>query len=503
MSTTSSAGVKEHDAEKGQFNATGLAYAVKDIDENSSDEELLAYQISPQETRSLLRRLDSFLAPMVMILYLISFLDRSNIGNASTGGMFVDIGAPKNGLSVTTSIFYATYVSFEPMWTTLLKSARPSVLLPAVTTVWGAVVLGNGFIHNYASLVALRLVLGFLESALTPCLFLILTFYYQRMELAWRTSLMFVSAATSGVVGGLIGAGFLKLDGRLGLEGWRHLYIWEGAITILIGFASIFFIADSPASAWYLSPRQKLLMRVRDLQARQYTGADAFSWAEVRKAFTEPIVYLSGLTQLGFDICLYGFSTFIVVIVKALGYSTINSQLLTAPIYAWAAIVYLAAAHICDKKDVRYWLILPLGLVTCIGYILLVAVQHSTAVSLFACFLCGTGIYTAVGINVSWLNSNIAGVRKRSTAIGIQQLIGNIGGVIAGQIYRSQDKPHYRLGHAVSLGSMAFGLAMMTVMTWLLRHRNAKKLALTEAEKEEQDRQGVTGDAHWSFMYVW
>jgi hypothetical protein len=67
MSTTSSAGVKEHDAEKGQFNATGLAYAVKDIDENSSDEELLAYQISPQETRSLLRRLDSFLAPMVMV----------------------------------------------------------------------------------------------------------------------------------------------------------------------------------------------------------------------------------------------------------------------------------------------------------------------------------------------------------------------------------------------------------------------------------------------------
>ncbi|BGP34889.1 hypothetical protein JCM10296v2_006713 [Rhodotorula toruloides] len=100
---------------------------------------------------------------------------------------------------------------------------------------------------------------------------------------------MFVSAARSGVVGGLIGVGFLKLDGRLGLEGWRHLYIWEGVVTILIGLASIVFIADSPASAWYLSPRQKLLMRVRDLHARQYTGVDAFSWAEVRKAFLEPI----------------------------------------------------------------------------------------------------------------------------------------------------------------------------------------------------------------------
>lgn len=215
--------------------------------------------------------------------------------------------------------------------------------------------------------------------------------------------------------------------------------------------------------------------------------------------------------------CLYGFSTFIVVIVKALGYSTINSQLLTAPIYAWAAIVYLVSAHICDKKDVRYWLILPLGIVTCIGYILLVAVQHSTAVSLFACFLCGSEFIllflryqlcfshsalcvllrvplpyprdllsfapvpqlestppsastspgstatslvrsatcAALAFPSALLLSHLprrsrfptpfaapadvlsAGVRKRSTAIGIQQLIGNIGGVIAGQIVSS------------------------------------------------------------------
>lgn len=173
-----------------------------------------------------------------------------------------------------------------------------------MTTCWGAVVLGNAFIHNYGALVALRLILGFLESALTPCLFLCLTFFFQRSELAWRTSLMFVSAATSGVVGGLIAAGFLTLDGKLGLEGWRHLFLWEGLITIVLGLVSIFFIADSPATAWFLSPRQKLLMRVRDLQARQYTGSDAFSWAEVRKAFTEPIVYLSGAVQIGFDMCV-------------------------------------------------------------------------------------------------------------------------------------------------------------------------------------------------------
>ncbi|GAA6023149.1 hypothetical protein JCM10207_005743 [Rhodosporidiobolus poonsookiae] len=489
---------------------TTVAYSVANIDENSTDEELLAYQISPEEKRQLLRRLDLFIGPMICILYLISFLDRSNIGSASVGGMFIDINAPSNGLSVATSIFYATYVTFEPVFTSVMKVLRPSRMLPTVVVLWGAVVLGNGFIKNYDSLIALRLILGFLESSLTPCLFLSITVFYQRDELALRTSYMFVSAAISGVVGGLIGAGLLKMDGTHGLAGWQWLYIvgtldvsWsnKGAITIGVGIASAFFIADGPAHAWYLSPRQKLLMKARDVQARQYTGSQDFSWREVKKAFTEPLVYVSGLCQLGFDVALYGFSTFLVVIVRQFGYSTINSQLLTAPVYFWSALVYLVGAYYCDKKDVRFWLLLPTGLITCIGYALLTGVQGNTGVSLFAC--CATGIYICVGLHVSWLNSNVAGIRKRSTAIGIQQLMGNCGGIVAGQIYRSQDKPYYRLGHAVSLGMFAFALFMMGVEVWLLRSRNARKMAMTAEEKQAQDEAGVTGDRHYSFTYVW
>ncbi|BGP43069.1 hypothetical protein JCM10449v2_007084 [Rhodotorula kratochvilovae] len=207
--------------------------------------------------------------------------------------------------------------------------------------------------------------------------------------------------------------------------------------------------------------------------------------------------------QLGFDVTLYGASTFFVVIVKGFGYSTINSQLLTAPIYAWAAIVYMCAAYCADRFDVRFWLILPTTLVTCVGYIILVVVKESVGAKLFACFLVATGVYTSVGLNVSWNSAKIAGVRKRSTGIGIQQLIGNCGGVIAGQIYRSQDKPYYRLEHAVSLASMAWGIAWMLVYLCIVKSRNAAKMAMTEEEKERQDREGVTGDAHYSFKFVY
>lgn len=97
------------------------------------------------------------------------------------------------------------------------------------------------------------------------------------------------------------GAGFIKLDGHLGLAGWQHIYVWLGVITIFLGIISPFFIADSYQSAWFLTPRQKLLMRVRDLQAAEYRGKQEFSWAEVRKAFTEPLVYISGAMQFGFE----------------------------------------------------------------------------------------------------------------------------------------------------------------------------------------------------------
>lgn len=98
---------------------------------------------------------------------------------------------------------------------------------------------------------------------------------------------------------------------------------------------------------------------MRTVQSRQYNGEDVFSWVEVRKAFTEPLILVSGLmqvratsawrqerlltrsqlAQLGFDVTLYGASTFFVVIVRGFGYSTINSQLLTAPIYACEAFL--------------------------------------------------------------------------------------------------------------------------------------------------------------------
>lgn len=182
--------------------------------------------------------------------------------------------------------------------------------------IWGSISLANGFCRTYAQVLVCRLLLGVCEAALSPCLVLYMTTFYRREELALRLCYLYMSSAISGVLGGLIAAGILKMDGMQALRGWQWLYIIEGAITVVVGFVVFFAIANTYQSARYLNEREKWMMSVRQAQEAAFNHDDGFSWAEIRKAFTDPVIWLSGFVQLGLDVCLYGYSTFLVVIIS-------------------------------------------------------------------------------------------------------------------------------------------------------------------------------------------
>lgn len=79
--------------------------------------------------KKLLRKLDAVFVPIIMLVYLSCFLDRTNIGNVRVAGMPQDIGATDQEFSTAISIFYATYVAFETPWAILLKKLTPRVVL--------------------------------------------------------------------------------------------------------------------------------------------------------------------------------------------------------------------------------------------------------------------------------------------------------------------------------------------------------------------------------------
>lgn len=174
------------------------------------------------------------------------------------------------------------------------------------------------------------------------------------------------------------------------------------------------------------------------------------------------------------------------------------SQALTAPVYFWGAAVYLVGAVISDRYSVRYKIIVPCGLVTVVGYAILVSYPRSVGVRLFATFLC-SHLYICVGLHVTWLGQNMAGYRKRSFAIGTQLTMGNIGGIIAGQIYRTPDKPVYRLGHGASLAFWTTALIFASLEWYVWRARNIARDNMTAEERAADQGEG---DRAADFRYV-
>ena len=131
------------------------------------------------------------------------------------------------------------------------------------------------------------------------------------------------------------------------------VYIIEGIFSTVIAVAVWFGLPTNPADAWFLSAEQKAMMRARQEQTAQYIGSDEFKWEEVRIAFKDPKLYLSGAIQFCQDILLYGFSTFLPAILSAARYNELESNYLTVPVYIFGAISFILAAILSDRLRLR------------------------------------------------------------------------------------------------------------------------------------------------------
>jgi MFS family permease len=419
-----------------------------------------------------------------------------------------DLNLTGNRLNVAVTLFYVTYIAFEVPASVMLKKLRPSRLIPFFIIGWSAVIIGAAFIENYASLIATRLLLGVFESGIFPCLTLYLSMYYKPLEQARRVSYLFVASALSGAFGGLLAYGLTNLHGAKGLAGWRWLFLVEGILSMIVGVATIFILPDNFETAWWLNEDEKIILRARHEKARLYQGksmtTDALDKTEVKLAFKDVKVWLSCACQFCANTCSFGFSTFLPVIIRGFGYSSIRTQLLTVPVYIWASVVYLCVAFVSDYFNRRAFFMTPMALITAVGYAMMLGVPiTSTSVLYFATFVTATGIYCVVGLNVTWIINSNAGYFKRATAIGLQQTIGNSAGIMAGQIYRiTNHDGRYVIGHAVSISTITTAACGYALMYVLLQRLNKKRDSMSIEQRIREMDADKLGDRHPDFRYT-
>ncbi|XXH01588.1 orotate phosphoribosyltransferase [Hypoxylon texense] len=449
--------------------------------------------IDPETEKRVVRKLDMFIVPVFMICYLFSFLDRSNLGNAKIQGLERDLGLKGTEFNVAASIFYVTYVVFEVPLVVLFKIVGPSKMIPIIMMSWSLVTTFTGFCQSYGSLLACRLLLGACESALFPALNLYVSMFWKREEIARRASGIGISLALAGAFGGLFAWAIMQMDGAGGYPGWRWLFFIEGAVSFCLGIAAYWLFPDNPETAYFLNDEERKLARAR---LEIHGNYQPFDWADVKAAFRDPVCWLSGFIQFNADVYNYSISTFLPSIIQGMGYTSLQAQYLTIPCYVLGAAVYFGVATVSDKIKRRGPFILLAGLFIMAGYSVLLG-STTPGVRYFACFLVLFGAPIIPGLNLTWLNTNMSPHYKRATAIGINQTIGNSGGVIAGQIYLNRESPGYKTGHSVSLTACGLTWVCTWIMMWILSKRNAEK----DRKAQEGALDDGRGDHAVSFRY--
>ncbi|KAI0097559.1 DNA-repair protein rad2 [Nemania sp. FL0031] len=461
------------------------------------------------DEKKLVRKLDLHLIPLVMLLceFGLIFVHSTapvNIGNARLYGLEEDVGLTPNQFQIAVSILFVTYLLFEVPSNLVLKPFGPQRYMAFIVFTWGVIALSTGFVQNFGSLVALRLLLGVFEAGLFPGLNVYLTFFYTKRELALRVGYLFVSAAIAGALGGLLAYGIGHLDGVRGMSGWRWIMILEGLPTILLGFVVLFFLPNDPEHAYFLTPEEKKLMEVR--HQRQYGFTQQFSKKDMIKAPKDWKVWVFCVAQFGADTMLYGYSTFLPTIIKGLGsWSTAEIQLLTIPCYALGAFSYMAIAYLSDRKHMRGVFCVTFGAISVIGYGLLLS-NTSAGVHYFACFLIATGLYVIVGLPLAWLPNNSPRYGKRATANGMQLTIGNASGIMASFIYPSTEQPRYIRGNAVSLTLVGVAaIAHGFLWFWYARENRRRDEGLIKPEHANltEDELAELGDESPSSMSIY
>ncbi|KAK3386697.1 major facilitator superfamily domain-containing protein [Podospora didyma] len=457
--------------------------------DQTCNEHVMSFQgMSPEAVKAmnkkLLRKIDIRLLPFLIVMYLLNFLDRSNLAQARQGSLEADLGMGSTDFNLATSIFFVGYLLMQLPSNMLITRLRPSYYLTGAMMLWGGVSACNAATHNLSQLVVVRFFLGFVEAPFFPGAVFLMSSWYTRAELTRRMSYFYSGNALANMFGGIIGAAVLgNMDGAQGIAGWRWLFIIEGVITIGVAFIAAFVLPDYPATTRWLSEEERQFAAWRllaDINESDEQRARTV-WDGVKLAVTDYRLWLFVLLQ-HLSLLSQTFQYFFPSIVATLGYGKIESLWLTVPVWFATFLISVCVTWTSARTEDRAIHIFCLMLVAAVGNAIATA-TISTGARFFAMFLMPMGAVSAYQIIVAWIaNSFPRPLVKRSASLAIANMIGNTASIYGSYMYPASAAPQYVPGGSTNTVVCVLVGALALALRFLHKRINRK---LEEAEVED------------------
>lgn len=286
--------------------------------------------------QALMTKIARRLMPLLVIMFLIAFIDRQNVGFAKLQ-MVHALGMSESSYGLGASLFFIGYLLFEVPSTLALHRFGARLWLARIMMTWGVVTMLLGFTHSTGLFYVLRFALGVAEAGFYPGVIYYLTLWFPQSQRTRVLGFFTLGSALANMLGSLTGGLLLSLDGSFGLAGWQWVFVATGAPAVVVALVALRLLPESVERATFLSDDEK--RRVHAALARE-APPEAVSESPWR-ALVDPRVLMFALAYMLMSTSLYGVTYWLPTLLKSSGVAASANGLLNMIPWAIAALLLL------------------------------------------------------------------------------------------------------------------------------------------------------------------
>ncbi|KAH7156030.1 major facilitator superfamily domain-containing protein [Dactylonectria macrodidyma] len=396
------------------------------------------------EEAAVLKRIDLFVLPLLFVTYILQFLDKTSLGNTAILGVIQDTKLVGQEFSWLNSAFYFGYLAASyPVSIILVKFPLGKTMSISII-LWAIVLACHGATNNFVGLCIVRVLLGVFESTISPGFSLITGLWYKPSEHAARHGVWFLGNSVGGFCGALIAYGCSFITSGP-LEAWRWLFVMLGIITALWGIVMLFALPDTPKTARFLKPEQRIIANQRPQENQRTFKTNKWSHTQFMEALKDPKTWF--LFVIMTISCLTNgvISNFTSLIVAGLGYDVRTTLLLGLPTGVFQFVVIFISTFLADKfRRSRCNIIIGGYLIALLGVLLIRQLPTTMKAGRYVGVLLLVASTNIFPLMLSLIASNTAGFTKKATVNAvffIGYCAGNIGGP---QLFIAKEAPTYQ-----------------------------------------------------------